>query len=112
MLNNQIVPFVNTFLRLVQVYLYFLAISCLLMKGCIHNSMPTVASLELLYIFFAETSWSFLAETFWSLKHFSHFSHSCIKTRHISVFSAYIFKHSDRNGLIFSGHFTIVSAYD
>jgi len=25
------------------------------------------------------------AETFWSLKHFSHLSHSCIKTRHNSI---------------------------
>jgi len=28
----------------------------------------------------------FFAETIWSLKHLGHLSHSCIKTRHNSVF--------------------------
>jgi len=48
------------------------------------------------FFFFVETF-----RSFWSLKHLGHLSHSCIKTHHKSVFSAYIFKHSDRNDLFF-----------
>ena len=44
------------------------------------------------------------AETFQSLKHFGHLSHSWIKTRQ-KCFLAYILRHSDRNDLIFLGHF-------
>jgi len=61
--------------------------------------------------FFAETFRSFLAETFWSLKHFGNLSHSCVKTRHKSVFT-FSFKHSDRNGFTFFGHFKNVSVYE
>jgi len=50
--------------------------------------------------FFSETFWSFSAEIFWPLKHFSHLSHSCIKTRHKSVL-ANILKRSDRNDFKF-----------
>jgi len=46
------------------------------------------------------------------LRRFGHLSHSCIKTRHDSVFLAYIFKHSERNDLIFFGLFKNVSVYD
>jgi len=49
---------------------------------------PVISTVETL-CFFAETFRSFLAETFWSLKHFGHLSHSCVKTRHKSVFSLY-----------------------
>jgi len=48
------------------------------------------------------------------LRHFGqvgHLSHSCIKLT-ITVFLAYIFNHSDRNDLIFFGHFKSVSLYD
>jgi len=53
----------------------------------------------------------FFAETFWSLKHFGHLSHSCIKTRHNTVFSLYFqtFWPKLRN---FFGHFKNVSVYD
>jgi len=61
--------------------------------------------------FFAETFRSFL------LGHFGHCNKSVICPTvvlklTITLFLAYIFKHSDRSGLIFFGHFKDVSIYD
>jgi len=74
--------------------------------------MKVCKKVNISVLFFGETFRSFLVETFWSLKHLGRLSHSCIKTCHISVFLAYIFKHSDRNDLIFFGHFKNSAVYD
>ena len=68
--------------------------------------LPLQVSRSLLAFFSAETVRLIL------LRRFGHLSHSCIKTRHDSVFLAYIFKHSERNDLIFFGLFKNVSVYD
>jgi len=61
--------------------------------------------------FFAETFQSFLSETFWSPRHSSRLCPGCIKTRR-KCSLAYIFRHSDRNDLIFFSHFKKFSVYN
>jgi len=45
------------------------------------------------------------------MRRFSHLPHSCIKTCDSSVHSAYIFRHSDQNDLIFFGYFKNILVY-